>query len=107
MFSSGCIRLEKPFELAAYLLRDSPQWTPERIATVVKGKATKTVRLSEPMPIYLVYVTAWVDDSGIAQFRDDIYSRDKRMQEALKASRSPRGDAPGAVYNHMAARSPL
>lgn len=74
-FSHGCIRVNEPFDLAEVLLgRDG--WTRERIDSQIESEETRTVFLSEPLPILLVYWTAEVDDLGIIHFYDDIYERD-------------------------------
>jgi murein L,D-transpeptidase YcbB/YkuD len=76
-FSHGCIRIEKPVELAEYLLRDAPSWTSEKIlAAIDSGKEAK-VRLPSPVSIYILYITAWVDKYNILHFRNDIYGRDR------------------------------
>ena len=77
--SHGCIRVSGALDLAAYLLRDDPQWPPARLAEVLQsGKATR-VRLTAPIPVHIVYDTAWVDDDGVVQFRPDIYGRDETV----------------------------
>jgi len=75
--SHGCIRIEKPMELAEYLLRGNPKWTPENIQSTIKRGREMRVPLPTPMPIHLVYLTAWVDSEGVLQFRRDIYHLDK------------------------------
>jgi murein L,D-transpeptidase YcbB/YkuD len=81
-FSHGCIRVNDPFDLAKVLLgRDG--WTKERIESQIESEETKTVFLSEPLPILLVYWTAEVDDLGVVHFYDDIYERDAAALEAL------------------------
>ena len=82
-FSSGCIRVEKPVELIAYLLRNDPSWTREKILEVINSDKTQIVRIPEPIPVHLLYWTAWVDSEGKTHFRDDIYGRDKRLIRAL------------------------
>ena len=82
-FSHGCIRLEKPVELAEYLLKDDPAWTPQRIAAALARGREQWVTVPRPLPVHLVYWTAWVDDAGTAQFRDDLYGRDKPLLEIL------------------------
>lgn len=75
-FSHGCIRIEKPVELAEYLFRDDPSWTSERISAMIeRGKEVK-VSLPAPVTIHILYLTAWVDEENVLQFRDDIYGRD-------------------------------
>lgn len=82
-FSSGCIRTENPFELADYLLRDQPEWTPERLREVAAAGVERTVRLREPIPVHLLYWTAWVEEDGSLQFRPDVYGRDEVVRAAL------------------------
>lgn len=83
-FSSGCIRLERPMELADYLLRGDPSWPPERIRAVADARAETTVRLREPVPVHLLYWTAFVDSDGVVNFRPDVYQRDTRVRRALE-----------------------
>jgi len=83
-FSSGCIRIEKPVELAEFLLQDDPEWRPEKIQAALEKGEEKTVRLPKPIPIHLLYWTAWVDEKGTVHFRKDIYGRDKRLDDALR-----------------------
>jgi len=82
-FSSGCIRIEKPIELAAYLLTDNSKWTYENLTDAVNSKKTRTIFLSDPVNIHILYRTAWVDKNGIVNFRDDIYGRDRQLNIAL------------------------
>lgn len=78
-FSHGCIRLEEPVKLAHYLLRNDPDWTPERIEEGIYAGKEKFVRLKKKVPVYIVYFTTWIDDDGIIHFREDIYGHDKRL----------------------------
>jgi len=84
MFSSGCIRIEKPIELAEYLLRDDPKWTRESILAAIDRRVEQTVQLRERIWVHLLYWTAWVSEDGITHFVRDIYERDKRLDEALR-----------------------
>jgi len=84
-FSSGCIRVENPLELAAYLLADQPEWTPERIREVVDAEVERTIPLRRPLPVHLLYWTVWVDDDGSIQYRQDVYGRDAVVRAALGA----------------------
>ena len=83
-FSSGCIRIENPIELAEYLLRGQPEWNREKIAAAVHSKKTHIVWIAEPIAIHILYWTAWVDDYGTVHLRDDVYGRDTPLDEALK-----------------------
>jgi len=82
-FSHGCIRLAKPRALAEYLLGDDPEWTPERIGTVMLGGRETTVQLRQPRPVLILYFTAWVDREGRLNFRDDVYGHDSRLADEL------------------------
>jgi murein L,D-transpeptidase YcbB/YkuD len=84
-FSHGCIRLQDPVGLAEYLLSDNAAWSRERIETVISEGREMKVELAEPLSVRIIYLTAWVDDEGVIQFRDDIYGRDSRLDNYLKA----------------------
>jgi len=82
-FSSGCIRLEKALDLAVYLLQGTKLGEMKALeAAIGKGK-TVSVRLPRPLPVHLLYWTAWASAEGQASFRADIYGRDQRLQYAL------------------------
>lgn len=82
-FSSGCIRLENPLELADHLLAGDQNWTPTRIRSTVAAGVEATVRLREGIPVHLLYWTAFVDDEGTIHFRNDLYGRDRTVLQAL------------------------
>jgi murein L,D-transpeptidase YcbB/YkuD len=90
-FSSGCIRVEKPIELAQYLLRDDPEWTREKILAAIDAQETRVVSLRQPLNVHLLYWTAWLAEDGRAQFREDIYLRDAALYRALEERASPSG----------------
>jgi murein L,D-transpeptidase YcbB/YkuD len=92
-FSSGCIRLEKPIELAEYLLRDDPRWSRQKILATIEKGSEQIVHLPTSIPVYLLYWTAWAGDDGVVHFRKDLYERDKELDKALgDAIPSPRGE---------------
>ncbi|WP_365889145.1 L,D-transpeptidase family protein [Desulfuromonas sp.] len=93
-FSSGCIRLEKPLDLAEYVLDGDPAWPREAIATTLESGEHRAVSLPEPITVYLVYWTAWVDEDGTLQFRKDVYERDDLLQAALQNANGPAGSNP-------------
>ncbi|WP_303902262.1 L,D-transpeptidase family protein [Thiohalomonas denitrificans] len=80
--SHGCIRLEKPFLLAGALLDDT--WGSGRLLEAAETGAWKKIILPEPVPVYFVYQTTWVDSEGRVQFRDDIYGRNRKLIAALQ-----------------------
>ncbi len=75
-YSHGCIRLAEPEKMAQYLLRDQPQWTLDSIQAAMHKDKEQYVKLAKAVPVLITYHTAWVDDSGVLNFRDDIYSHD-------------------------------
>ncbi len=85
-FSHGCIRVEKPADLAAWVLQDKPEWTPEHIQDAMNGAETLQVTLDKPIPVLIVYATAVVLGSGEVRFFDDIYKQDARLELALAKS---------------------
>jgi murein L,D-transpeptidase YcbB/YkuD len=82
-YSSGCIRISKPLELAEYLLKHDPKWNKDTIKTASTSGKQRFVHLPEEVPVYLLYWTAWVDENGLLNFRDDIYKRDAPLVRAL------------------------
>ena len=73
-FSHGCIRLEKPFELADYILEKGSGYTPQRVEELWNmNKPNHYIRVKSPLPLRIVYFTAWVDALGQVQFREDMY----------------------------------
>lgn len=82
--SHGCIRLEKPDALAACLLRDQDEWSEERIVAVMHSGIQKQVMLQKPVPVHIIYQTAWVDNTGRVHFRHDIYGHDQYQMMSLQ-----------------------
>lgn len=80
-FSHGCIRVEKPVELAEFLLNDQPQWSESAILEAMHGGTEKYQNLKAEVPVYIVYFTSWVDDKGAIHFRDDIYGHDRILEK--------------------------
>jgi murein L,D-transpeptidase YcbB/YkuD len=85
-FSSGCIRVEQPKELAAYLLGERPGWDRERIDSTLEDGELTRASLPRPVPVHLTYSTAWVGEGGTVHFRPDIYGRDARLRQALASA---------------------
>jgi murein L,D-transpeptidase YcbB/YkuD len=74
--SSGCVRVQNVRELVNWLLIETPNWSRQEIDAVVKSGERKDAKVSRPVPLYWVYVTAWATPDGVTQFREDIYNRD-------------------------------
>jgi len=87
-FSHGCIRVEKPELLAQWVLRDLPQWTPERIEQAMHGEKPLQVDLPRPIPVLIVYATAVALENGEVRFFDDVYGFDAEL-DALAAKGYP------------------
>ncbi len=76
--SSGCVRVEDVHDLTTWLLK--PQgWDRARVDALVNSGDRKDIRLDETVPVYMIYLTGWVDEHGVVNFRDDIYGRDGRQ----------------------------
>ena len=84
-FSSGCIRVEDPDALTAWLLADHPAWDGEAVRRVLDEGRERTVSLRRGVPVHLQYWTAWADEEGVIHFRDDLYDRDPAVAAALAA----------------------
>ncbi len=87
-FSSGCIRIERPVDLAEYVLRENPEWNRERILAAMEGPETRIIRLRNSLSVHVLYWTAWLADDGRVHFREDIYLRDAALYGALEQSSS-------------------
>ena len=85
--SHGCVRVEQARELAALVLAGQPAGRPEALERAMSAGATSVVTVARPLPVYILYWTAFVDDEGRLQLRDDPYDRDSRVAAAL--ARSP------------------
>ncbi len=81
-FSSGCIRIEKPLDLAKYLLHGT-QWEESSLRSAMQSAREQTVQLPVSLPVHILYWTAWADADGSVQFRRDLYGRDPRLDRAL------------------------
>jgi murein L,D-transpeptidase YcbB/YkuD len=82
-FSSGCIRVEKPLDLATYVLDDFI-WTKQQIQKAMDTGENRTIVLKNPIPVHLLYWTSWVDKQKLLHFREDVYDRDIELDQALK-----------------------
>lgn len=82
-FSHGCIRVEKPIDLAVYLMRKNKKWDRDAIETTLDEGTERTIYLPKPMPIHLLYWTAWADADGTIQYRTDINALDRPLTNAL------------------------
>ena len=82
-FSHGCIRLSEPQKMAEWLLRNDPGWNTEKIVSAMNQTTEKAVRLKDPIPVFIIYYTAWVDEGGQLNFRDDVYKHDSELMNKM------------------------
>ncbi len=85
--SHGCVRVERPLELAQYLLRGKKGWDSLRVAACFDSLQNQAVIVPHPVPVHLLYWTAWVDDRGRTQFRRDVYGLDSLLAAVTSRSR--------------------
>lgn len=83
-FSHGCIRLEKPADLAVWVLHDKPDWNMERIREAMNGDKTQQVNLAHKIPVFIVYGTVIVPEDNLVYFFDDIYGHDAALEKVLE-----------------------
>lgn len=82
-FSHGCIRISEPARLAAFLLKDRPDWSSDKINNYMHAGIERSINLRKATPVFIVYFTAFVDRSGRLNFRKDIYKLDTLLLQAL------------------------
>jgi murein L,D-transpeptidase YcbB/YkuD len=83
-FSHGCIRLERPADLAVWVLRNNPGWNMERVLAAMNGDKAQQVNLAHPIPVLIVYATVIVTEDGVVHFYDDIYGHDASLEKVLE-----------------------
>ena len=84
-FSHGCIRVAEPIQLATLLLAEQG-WTREQVVAAAERGRERSVHLERPVPVHILYWTAWVDDDQTLQFRGDVYGRDGAVARALRVA---------------------
>ena len=82
-FSHGCIRISAPHQLAVYLLREQKDWGIEKIDRVIAQGKEHYVKLEREVPVYILYLTTFVDVQGNLNFREDIYQKDPALMRML------------------------
>lgn len=81
--SHGCVRVERPFDLARFALAGAPEWTPARIRAAAAGGPERPVALPEPLPVVITYLTAWAEADGVTRFFPDVYEHDAEQLALL------------------------
>ncbi|MGB0935487.1 MAG: L,D-transpeptidase family protein [Alphaproteobacteria bacterium] len=87
-FSSGCIRVKKVEQLAAFVLNNPSEWPLTRVQNAMAGNKTNRVYLKQNLPTHITYFTVWVGDDGTARFFDDVYGQDQQIWDALRKQRA-------------------
>jgi hypothetical protein len=82
-FSHGCIRISDPMKMIKFLLRNDTSWTNQKIDSSLHSGIEKYVTLKKPVPVYIIYMTSFVDPKGLLNFRRDIYGRDSGLKEMI------------------------
>jgi len=82
-FSHGCIRLDEPIKLAKYLLKNDDKWNDQKIEEAMNAGIEKYVILKKTIPVYITYLTCWVDTKGVLQFRDDVYELNEKLLKMI------------------------
>jgi murein L,D-transpeptidase YcbB/YkuD len=82
-FSHGCIRVAEPERLALHVLKDTPSWNLEKLESVWATQSEKWITVRPSIPVYIVYFTAWVDQTGQLNFRNDLYGLDKTLAKEI------------------------
>jgi len=96
-FSSGCVRIDRPLELAELLLADPVKWDAAAIRSAVDAGVTQPVTLANKVPVLLAYWTAWVDAQGRVNFRRDVYGQDAQWAAGLEQGYSARNPSKSAA----------
>lgn len=93
-FSSGCVRIENPFQLANAVLADNP-YKLEKLEQLSRPESlrSQSLQLEHALPIYLVYMTVWHDDQGMLHFTSDRYGRDRKIANRLAQTNTPQFSA--------------
>jgi L,D-transpeptidase YcbB len=88
-FSSGCVRLERPRDFARLLLRLQSSHDPDSLDDILASGSEKWIRLERPLPVFLLYFTAWAQDDGSVRFHRDVYGRSEAMDEQAAEMQAP------------------
>jgi murein L,D-transpeptidase YcbB/YkuD len=84
-FSHGCVRVEDPLALARYVLEGTDEARPGALEAIIATDSTRTLKLPDPLPVHIVYFTAFVEDGGRVAFREDVYGIDQNQSDELRS----------------------
>ena len=82
-FSHGCVRVEKPRELARLLIDMTTDRDPEYFDELAALDTEKWINVDDEIPVWILYFTAWARPDGVVNFYGDVYSRDENLQEQV------------------------
>ncbi len=82
-FSHGCIRVENPKKLVLYLLRNEKDWNEAKVDKILTTDQEVGIRVRPTVSVYIAYFTAWVDNTGQLNFRNDLYNLDDRLSKEV------------------------
>jgi murein L,D-transpeptidase YcbB/YkuD len=82
-YSSGCIRLSEPEELARFVMKGASNWSEEIFEEILASGETEDIKISQPFPVYIIYQSVWLDQNGQVVFGPDVYKRDKELVDIL------------------------
>jgi L,D-transpeptidase YcbB len=88
-FSSGCVRIERPRDFARMLLELQSGLDPDTLDGLVADGSERWIPLDRPLPVYLLYFTAWVQEDGTVRFHRDVYGRDRALDEQAGEMAAP------------------
>jgi L,D-transpeptidase YcbB len=88
-FSSGCVRIERPRDFARMLLRLQSNRDPDSLDAIFASGEERWIELDRPLPVYLLYFTAWVEENGSVRFHRDVYGRSEAMDDQAEEMKTP------------------
>ena len=73
-FSHGCIRVERPLELADFVFNDDNEWNAQKIQNAINSGVSNNIYIKKPIPVHILYFTVWVENDNSIHFRNDVYN---------------------------------
>jgi L,D-transpeptidase YcbB len=92
-FSSGCVRIERPRDFARLLLRLQSDHDPDSLDGILASGSEKWIKLDRPLPVYLLYFTAWAQEDGSVRFHHDVYGRSEALDTQAEEMKTPSGQS--------------
>ena len=73
-FSHGCIRVERPIDLAEFVFNDDEAWNGQKVQNAINSGVSNNIYLKQPIPVHILYFTVWVENDNSVHFRNDVYN---------------------------------